>query len=259
MRLVGSILAGAVIALAMVFGGFAVPEVAQAQIDDHLKCYKVRDAQSLKGIVDITTLQFGLEPGCTISRTQFFCVPGTKHVQEAAVNRVPIDPLPIVGPPAPGDRICYKISCPKPFPPDQEVTDQFGNRILSSLTPSLLCTPAVKGSAFCGDGEVNRPDEECDDGNHDDGDGCSSECLREGEVCGGIAGIPCPDRQFCEFPEGTCSVADLFGTCREIPDTCICTFEFIPVCGCDGVTYSNDCSRRCAGTSLAHQGECDPF
>lgn len=37
----------------------------------------------------------------------------------------------------------------------------------------------------CGDGERDA-DEECDDGNYEDGDGCSSECKREaGFVCSG--------------------------------------------------------------------------
>ncbi len=48
-------------------------------------------------------------------------------------NGTPISPLPLYAPPAPVDRICYKIKCPvppPPFPPDQNVTDQFGNRTL---------------------------------------------------------------------------------------------------------------------------------
>jgi cysteine-rich repeat protein len=45
------------------------------------------------------------------------------------------------------------------------------------------CPPA---SPACGDGVVNQPTEECDDGNNEDGDGCAADCMDE--FCGdGIA------------------------------------------------------------------------
>jgi len=45
----------------------------------------------------------------------------------------------------PGDRLCYKIRCPAPSPPDTLVTDQFGTRTVTRLRARLSCTPAVKG------------------------------------------------------------------------------------------------------------------
>lgn len=77
------------------------------------------------------------------------------------------------------------------------------------------------------------------------------------QVCGGFAGIPChgPD-QFCEFPPGTCNFADQFGGCVVIPEACPDVWN--PVCGCDGITYSNDCGRRAAQVSKAHDGPCCP-
>ena len=127
--------------------GMALATTATAQVPDHLKCYKIHDPLKLSGVVDLDSPQFGAESGCTVSAAKLLCVPARKTVV-SAVDRAtgaPITPLVFWAPPAPGDRICYKVKCPRPNPPDQQVTDQFGTRVVSNLRPSLVCTPAVPG------------------------------------------------------------------------------------------------------------------
>src|SRR5215470_5789341 len=86
-------------------------------------------------------------------------------------------------------------------------------------------------------------------------------CRREGPQvcgtiqCGGFAGSPCPGGSFCELPAGRCC-CDFPGVCIADPCTLRCGAAETPVCGCDGATYGNDCERRCAGVSKAHDGSC---
>jgi hypothetical protein len=153
----------AAVAAAGLLAGLAA--TASAQVD-HEKCYKIKDPIKLKGIVDLTTPQFGLEPGCKIGKAKYFCAPASKLVLSAVdkATGLPIVPLPLYAPDAPVDRICYKVKClvpPPPFPPNQNVTDQFGNRTLTDFKASFICTPAVKGAGFCGNGVID-PGEACD-------------------------------------------------------------------------------------------------
>ncbi len=77
------------------------------------------------------------------------------------------------------------------------------------------------------------------------------ECV---DICGGIAGFPCPRGQVCNYIDPTCAIVDLAGTCVPFPE--ICPQVYDPVCGCDGVTYANDCERIRAGATLKNVGTC---
>jgi hypothetical protein len=75
-----------------------------------------------------------------------------------------------------------------------------------------------------------------------------------GVKCGGFAGLTCGPHEFCQRPPGICFFPDIEGTCVQVPF--VCPMIVLPVCGCDGKTYGNDCMRERAKVSLAHPGKC---
>jgi hypothetical protein len=182
--------------LTLLLALMAAPRGAAAE-SDHLKCYKIKDPVKLAGVLDLPTPQFGWDSGCTVSKAKLFCVPGAKTVVSAEdrATGLPITPLPVSAAPTAEDRICYKVRCDA-VPDDQVVTDQFGTRTLTRFKAAMVCTPAVKGTAYCGDGTID-PGEDCEVGNLN-GATCASEGFETGTLACGAG---------CVFDTSGCACA----------------------------------------------------
>lgn len=127
------------------------------------------------------------------------------------------------------------------------------------------CIGHDAGSAQCSDDlPCPQPPCACLDEN---GDGtCDNHCptfgCRNGQcvdvsqrACGGLARLPCLPDELCDYTlEALCGAADATGICTVKPTGC--TFEYAPVCGCDGKTYPTACAARSQGVSVLEPGEC---
>jgi hypothetical protein len=66
------------------------------------------------------------------------------------------------------------------------------------------------------------------------------------------ANSACADGFYCERPYGDCTAS---GYCEKEPAPCV-TFEYAPVCGCDGQTYESGCLASSNGVNIDYLGPC---
>lgn len=156
---------------------------------------------------------------------------------------------------------------------DDETPEDGG--IVEPCDEDGLCDPGMycarqrcDGPGFC----VPQPLASCPEDETDEVCGCDGATYAT--MChAAVAGVsvhrsaPCGDcgeglgecgaNEFCQFERGVCSDEVLPGICDDIPHATGCSDLSNYVCGCDGETYLNDCVRRQASMSLAHNGPCD--
>ena len=73
-------------------------------------------------------------------------------------------------------------------------------------------------------------------------------------VCGGFGGGMCDAMHFCDWTPNSCGSADQTGVCVVRPE--LCPEVYNPVCGCDHMTYSNECFANAAGQDIISTGVC---
>jgi len=211
-------------------GLVAAPAGAQT-IFDNLKCYKIRDTQPGKqytaDLLPKLTHDFApelgdrivggvLKKGCRIRvPAKLFCI--EVEPQNAHDASPPYNPAQwTVDGPEPGERLCYKLSCPPTPQKELAIIDAFGTRTIKLLgRTGYFCTTVTRqlpqGSecSLAGNGQ------------------CGGDCPA-GERCLAISPQDCgcvPDAQGCAS-----STVCQDGFCGGVWETCV--MLPIGVCGC---------------------------
>ena len=123
------------------------------------------------------------------------------------------------------------------------VTEECAYGLPSCLVCDSDCQEVAGETDYCGDGDLDVPQEQCDDGNNDNQDGCSSNCHTE-EPCPGMC---CNPGQSCDASWTTGYILDCPSLCCSgncyTPSTCDITQAYWSEDGInpgEGVTITVD-------------------
>ena len=255
-----AVVAGYLLATALI--GFSGTRAAAQPIADHLKCYKVKDAQpkatytaDLGGLV--------AEPGCVIKVPgKLLCVDATK------TNVTPTPPGGADNSGSAGRFLCYKLKCPKAALAPLQWHDQFGDRQLIPSTPKMVCAPEIVATStttsttnstttttLAALGAPCTGAAECASGFCADGVCCSAACTGACSACtavkNGVGDGTCgptlagtdPDGDCTAMPASTCGttgVCNGTGACELYAPSTVCAVPscsgtvFTPAATCNG-------------------------
>ena len=178
---------------------------------------------------------------------------------------------------ADGPIVCTGFTCSVDFPcaPDQQTTC-VANDPKSIYRYETWSCERVCGTPCCSGATCRGQTESCPAGTAcakptapTSGTSANAECIDEARTCGGVDNKQCAIGQYCEYPETLCTASSCpsathvcdgikaggLGICTMLPDSSECTTAD-PVCGCDGVTYKDECTRKAANVALAYKGAC---
>lgn len=132
--------------------GMTATSAFSSNLNDHLRCYKVKDEHRFLANANLFTnpAQAALLPsenGCKIVvNSTEFCVPVKKErLQGFGPHEAPTSTF--IGQELENDFLCYKVKCKETLgalPSKLEVEDQFGTRFISGLRTDTVCAPARK-------------------------------------------------------------------------------------------------------------------
>lgn len=102
-----------------------------------LHCERVEDPVAAEATLDLATVPFGLDRGCTVEgAAREVCSPaiadsvdaGGRDAAEAGTQ----------------ERICYRVRCPERTLPSPTVKDRFGARTVTVKGPATVCLPVAR-------------------------------------------------------------------------------------------------------------------